>query len=236
MKTLHPLLVRVPLAAGALLLGACTVMPVGPSVMALPGSRMSVEQYQADTADCQQYANAVVSSASGGVAANADNRAAASAVSGAAVGAAAGAIIGAASGQAGQGAAIGAGTGLLFGGPAGSAYPSLSSYELQRGYDSAYLQCMYGRGHKVPAPRGYSTASRAPSAYPNDAPSRYPPPNQPPPSRSSIVAPTTPIYAQPPAPPPSGTPPAKYPAPPGVPSTSYPPPDAPPPASPPPRN
>ena len=85
MMTNRSSLARAPLAAGVLLLGACTVMPVGPTVMALPGSRMSVEQYQADTVDCQNYANSVVSSASGGVAANADNRAASSAVSGAAV-------------------------------------------------------------------------------------------------------------------------------------------------------
>jgi len=178
----------------------------------------------------------VVPTASGTVA-NADNAAANTAAAGAVLGAATGAIIGAATGQAAQGAAIGAGTGLLFGGASGSYYTSMSSYQLQRGYDGAYLECMYTRGNKVPAPGGYSTASRAPSGYAGEAPSRYPPQNQPPPSKSSVVGPTKPIYAAPSGAPPSNTPPAtKYPAPPDVPQSSYPPPDAPPPVKPPPRN
>jgi outer membrane lipoprotein SlyB len=221
-------IVLVPLAA-SFLLGACTVLPTGPSVMALPGSRKSVDQFQADAFDCQQYAQSVVATASGTVA-NADNAAANSAAAGAILGAATGAIIGAATGQAAQGAAIGAGTGLLFGGASGSYYTSMSSYQLQRGYDGAYLECMYTRGNKVPS-RGYSTASRAPSGYANDAPPRYPPQNQPPPSKSSIVGPSKPIYAAPSGAPPSNTPPpaARYPAPPDVPQSNYPPPDAPPP-------
>ena len=222
-------LVVVPLVAAGALLAGCTVMPTGPSVMALPGSRMSVEQFQADASDCQQYAGAVVGGSGSAVAQNADNAAAASAVSGALVGAATGAAIGAATGQAGHGAAVGAGAGLLLGGIAGSGHSSMSSYQLQRGYDGAYLQCMYARGHRVPAPRGYANTARAASSYPGEAPPRYPPPNQPPPSKSSIVAPTTPVYVQPPAGPAPGTPPARYPAPPNVPPSAYPPPDAPPP-------
>jgi outer membrane lipoprotein SlyB len=218
---------RAALAASLLLVGACTVMPTGPSVMALPGSRKSVEQFQADAFDCQQYAQSVVATASGTVA-NADNAAANTAAAGAVLGAATGAIIGAATGQAGQGAAIGAGTGLLFGGMSGSYYTSMSSYQLQRGYDGAYLECMYSRGNKVPS-RGYSTASRAPAPYANEGPPRYPPPNQPPPSRSSVVGPTQPIYAQPPAAPNSGSQPGTYAAPPNVPPGNYPPPDTPPP-------
>ena len=230
-------LALVPIAA-SFLLGACTVMPTGPSVMALPGSRMTVEQFQVDTFDCQRYAQAVVASAGGAVAANADNAAASTAAASAVAGAAVGAIIGSATGQAGQGAAVGAGTGLLFGGMSGgSYYGSMSSYQLQRGYDGAYLECMYSRGHRVPAPRGYSASARGSSGYPNEAqPSTYPPPNQPPPSKSSIVGPTRPIYAPPSGTPPSGNPPAPYPAPPNVPPSSYPPRDAPPPTSPPPKN
>lgn len=221
-------IVLVPLAA-SFLLGACTVLPTGPSVMALPGSRKSVEQFQADAFDCQQHAQSVIATASGTVA-NADNAAANTAAAGAVLGAATGAIIGSATGQAGRGAAIGAGTGLLFGGASGSHYTAMSSHQLQRGYDGAYLDCMYSRGNKVPAPRGYSTASRAPSGYAGESPPTYPPPNQPPPSRSSVVGPTKPIYAAPSAAPPSDAPPAaRYPAPPDVPPSSYPPPDAPPP-------
>ena len=228
-------LLALPLVMAGAFFAGCTVLPTGPSVMALPGSRMSVEQFQADASGCQQYANAVVAGSSGAVAQNADNAAAASAVSGALVGAATGAVIGAATGQAGQGAAIGAGTGLLFGGIAGSGYSSMSSYQLQRGYDGAYLQCMYSRGHRVPAPRGYANTARAASSYPGEAPPRYPPPNQPQPAKSSIVAPTTPVYVQPGAAASPAKAPAKYPAPTGVPPSSYPPPDAPPPASPAPR-
>lgn len=227
----------VPVAA-SLVLGACTVMPTGPSVMALPGSRMTLEQFQADTFDCQRYAQTVVASAGGAVAANADNATAATAAAGAVTGAAMGALIGSATGQAGQGAAIGAGTGLLFGGMSGSYYGSMSSYQLQRGYDGAYLDCMYSRGHRVPAPRGYSASARGSSGYPNGAPSAYPPPNQPPPAKSSIVGPTKPVYAPSQGSPssgsaPAGSTPAPYPAPPNVPPSSYPPPDAPPPSGPP---
>lgn len=216
------------LAATSLLLGACTVMPTGPSVMALPGSNKSVGQYQVDVADCQQYASSVVAASSGGMAASADNSAASTAVAGALVGAATGAIIGSATGQAGQGAAIGAGTGLLFGGAAGSSYTAMSSYQLQRGFDSAYLQCMYARGNRIPMPRGYAAGPSRP-VYLNANPSAgssYPPPNTPPPPglsganapKASPAAPTT-----------------GYPPPSNVPPSSYPPPNAPPPANLPPR-
>jgi hypothetical protein len=197
--------------AGCFLAG-CTVMPTGPSVMALPGSGKDVDQYQADVAACQQYANAVIAANSGNAAA-ADNSAASAAATSALVGAAAGALIGSVSGQAGQGAAIGAGTGLLFGGAAGSSYTAMSSYQLQRGYDGAYLQCMYSRGNKVPAPRGYASGPNGPSG----------------PSRPSYLNPSP---GQNPIPPQA---PGGYP-PPTAPASSYPPPDTPPPSGLPPRN
>lgn len=48
------------LSVGAvLLLGACaSVPPSGPSVMVLPGSTKSFEQFRADDQDCRQYASA----------------------------------------------------------------------------------------------------------------------------------------------------------------------------------
>lgn len=214
--------------AASVLLGACTVMPVGPSVMALPGSGKSVGQYQVDVADCQQYANSVIAASGGATAAAADNSAASAAAAGALFGAAAGAILGSATGQAGEGAAIGAGTGLLFGGAAGSYYPAMSSYELQRGYDSAYLQCMYARGNKVPTRAGYARGPSRP-VYLNAPPASasYPPPNTPPPPGvSGAAAPK----AAAPAPTPGDPPPAN------VSPSSYPPPNAPPPADLPPRN
>ena len=169
-------LATLSLAAAGLLLGACTVMPVGPSVMALPGSTKGAEEYQADVAQCQQYAGSIMSANSAAVA-TANNNAASTAVASTAFGAATGAIIGAASGAAGQGAAIGAGMGLLFGGLAGSSYSSMSSYQLQRGYDGAYLQCMYSHGNRVPTAR-YARAPSYPS-YANTTSVGHPPPNTP---------------------------------------------------------
>lgn len=49
-------------------------------------------------------------------------------------------------------------------------------------YDSAYVQCMYARGHKVPVPGGWgagSPTSAPASAVPADVPA--PPPGPPPP-------------------------------------------------------
>src|SRR5438105_9494113 len=45
----------VPLAA-ALLLAACATVPMGPSVMVLPGTGKNFEQFQADDAVCRQWA------------------------------------------------------------------------------------------------------------------------------------------------------------------------------------
>ena len=176
-----------PLAAVAVL-GGCVTVPSGPTVMVLPGPQKSFEQFQSDGASCQQYAQNVV--APQGVAAA--NNAAANAAVGTALGAAAGAIIGSATGQAGQGAAIGAGTGLLFSAPGTSNMAYASSWQMQRGYDMAYVQCMYARGNQLPGqavarrppvysypPPNYPPPSGAPSGYP---PGNYPPPNTPPPA------------------------------------------------------
>ena len=226
-------LVALPLAA-CIVVGGCTVMPTAPTVTSLPGSRKSVDQYQIDVATCQQHAAAVVAASGGGTAAVADNNAAATAVAGSLLGAATGAIIGAATGHAGQGAAIGAGTGLLFGGLSGSNYTLASSSQLQWTYDSAYLQCMYSRGNRVPA--GFVAVQRrdaVPYVSPPAAPPRYPPPNMPPPP--GVTGSTSPGTTVPPAttirPAPS-----IYPPPSGIPPSSYPPPDAPPPANLPPRS
>jgi hypothetical protein len=222
----HPDLRGAPLVALLLaassLFGACTVMPTAPSVTALQGSRKSVNAYRADAVACRQYAGAAVAGSS---TAAADNSAASTAAAGAVFGAAVGAIIGSATGQAGQGAAIGAGTGLLFGGMAGSNHTTMSSYQLQRSYDAAYLQCMYARGNRIPVARGYGGPRGVVYPYVNAGPSRYPPPNMPPPPGATSVNP-----------PPSSAPPSGYSPSPNVHPSSYPPPDAPPPVSPPPRS
>jgi hypothetical protein len=142
-----------PLAA-ALALAGCVTVPAGPAVMALPGHAKSFDAFRADDIACRNYAY----SALGPIPGQPGDVAAANALGCAALGAAAGAIIGSASGNAGPGAAIGAGTGLLFGSAAGGNAAAYTSYDLQRRYDAAYLQCMYAKGNQVPArfaPRPY---------------------------------------------------------------------------------
>ncbi|HTH74301.1 MAG TPA: hypothetical protein VL635_07835 [Trinickia sp.] len=128
-------------------LGACTVMPTGPSVMALPGTGKSFDQFRADDYTCRQYALGQV----GGV--SASQGATAAGVGSAALGTAVGAAAGAAFGG-GRGAAVGAGAGLLTGGAIGMGAAQGSAYDIQRRYDFAYLQCMYASGERVPMPAG----------------------------------------------------------------------------------
>jgi len=142
-----------PLAAVVALAG-CVTAPVGPAVMALPGSTKSFDAFRADDMACRDYAHYSIGPLPG----TPGDVATANAVGGAALGAAAGAIIGAASGAAGPGAAIGAGTGLLFGSAVGANAAGYTSYDLQRRYDAAYMQCMYAKGNQVPTrfgPRPY---------------------------------------------------------------------------------
>lgn len=154
-------------------LGACVSMPSGPSVLALPGTGMPFDKFRQDDAQCRQYAAAQIGQSAEGSATNA-------AVRSAAVGTAVGAVAGAAiDGR--HGAAVGAGTGLIVGSVAGAGTSQVSGYEAQRRYDNAYVQCMYGQGHRVPV-SGYYPPERQPAPASRDgaAPS-YPPPNQPPP-------------------------------------------------------
>src|SRR5258708_24168337 len=102
-----------PVLAAALLLGACVSVPSGPSVMVLPGTGKSFDQFRADDRDCRQFAYSQV----GGTDANqvASESAVKSAAVGTVIGAAAGAAIGGRSG-----AAVGAGGGVLGGSAAGA--------------------------------------------------------------------------------------------------------------------
>lgn len=162
------------------LLAACANLPSGPSVMILPGSGKSFEQFRHDDYDCRRYAYEQI----GGLTPrqSAQSSGMQSAAVGAGLGAAAGAAI-----AGGGGAAIGAGTGLLAGGLAGSGAASTSAYVNQQRYDMSYIQCMYAKGHRVPvsgritggapATTG-SGASSAPSGFTPPPP----PPGNPPPS------------------------------------------------------
>jgi hypothetical protein len=161
--------------AGVFLLGACTVMPTGPSVLVLPGTRKTFDQFQADDWRCRDYALAQI----GGKApsqASIDSGVA-SAVVGTAVGTAAGAAIGGS-----RGAGVGAGTGLVIGSAAGAGASQGSFYENQRRYDMGYQQCMYAMGHRIPV-SGRFTSEATSEANPIPPP----PPGTPPPPPPGVV-------------------------------------------------
>jgi hypothetical protein len=179
---------KFPLIIAALALplfvAACTTMPTGPSVMALPSASKSFSQFRADDMECRNYALESV----GGMTASqaASDSGVKSAVVGTAVGAAAGAAIG---GH--EGAGVGAGTGLLIGSLVGTETAQASSYELQRRYDASYIQCMYALGHQVPV-SGRIYRQPAPARYvPQTLPPGIPPPppGPPPPPPPGITAP-----------------------------------------------
>ncbi len=183
---------RMVVLLAASLSGGCATYPPGPSVMALPGSGANFDQFQRDDMDCQVYAQqaAGMSTRQSG-----EKGAVDSAVVGTMVGAAAGALLGAASGDAAAGAAIGAGSGLIIGAASGSDAYGVSGARTQDRYDTAYVQCMYARGHQVPVPAGVAAARQAqpapayatpaPTSAPAPAPGApvgaYPPPGTPPP-------------------------------------------------------
>src|SRR5574343_1569406 len=168
---------RSAVAASVILLGACTVMPTGPSVMVLPGSGQSFDRFRGDDIECRQYAHYQI----GGQ--TAQQNAQRAAVSSAAVGAAVGAVAGAAIGGDARGAAIGAGSGLLLGTATGGEASRNSSLGTQRQYDNAYIQCMYAKGNRVPVPgnMSYSAPVRA-----QDANIPPPPPGSPPPPPAKV--------------------------------------------------
>ena len=81
---------RLALLASLTWVSACSVLPTAPSVMALPGTGKTFDQFRADDASCRQFAFEQV----GGVSAN--QAATASAVGSTAIGTALGAAAGAA--------------------------------------------------------------------------------------------------------------------------------------------
>ena len=159
------------LVASLGLLGACTVMPTGPSVMALPGTGKTFDQFRADDGSCRQFAF----EQAGGVSTN--QAATASALGSAALGTALGAAAGAAF-NGGRGAAVGAGAGLLAGSVVGAGAAQGSAYNVQSRYDSAYLQCMYAAGDRIPV-SGRMRSMQSSGSYATTPPP--PPPGSPPP-------------------------------------------------------
>ena len=164
-----------------LMLGACATIPNGPSVMVMPGTGKSFDQFRADDAECRQFALGQV----GGATAN--QTAIDSGVKSAALGAAVGALAGAAIGGH-YGAGVGAGTGLLVGSIAGTSAGAASAYGSQRHYDNAFIQCMYAKGERVPVsgrltPRPTQVPPMSSAVVPPPPPPGYspPPPGYPPP-------------------------------------------------------
>ena len=171
-------LLKISTVLGAtLFLGACVSMPEGPSVMVLPGTGKSFDQFRFDDQECRNFADVQIGGKS--VASTANQSAATTAVVGTAIGAAAGAALGGSSG-----AAIGAGSGLLIGSAAGAGAADTSAYGMQRRYDYAYIQCMYSKGHKVPVSGRLTSAPPAqhyaPPPPPPPPPGYAPPPPAPP--------------------------------------------------------
>ncbi|MGR9086766.1 MAG: hypothetical protein ACU841_06800 [Gammaproteobacteria bacterium] len=160
----------------ATLLSACTVLPPsGPSILVLPGSGKTFEQFRSEDDYCRQYALSQIGGAAPGQV-SADSGIA-SAVTGTAIGAAAGAAFGG-----GEGAAIGAGGGLLAGSMMGLDASRMSAYETQKRYDMSYIQCMYANGNRVPISGqivdrdlGGRTDSNEPYKMPLPPPSGLPP-------------------------------------------------------------
>ena len=152
-------------------LSACVHLPSGPSVMTLPGSGKSFEQFRVDEYECRRYALEQLSGQTPRHAAQSSGFE--SAAIGAGLGAAAGAAI-----AGGGGAAIGAGTGLLAGSLMGSGTATNSAYANQQRYDISYIQCMYAKGHRVPV-SGRITNGQSVNIN-NNPPASFTPPPPPP--------------------------------------------------------
>ena len=160
----------------AIMLAGCATAPTGPSVLVLPGTGKSFDQFNRDEVYCRDYAMRGLGGQSPGKVSN--DSTVKSAVTGTAIGAVAGAALG---GH--DGAAVGAGTGLLLGSAMGGESGRYERGSAQTRYDNSYIQCMYGLGHRVPVPAGMFPPEARP-ASPAPASSAPPPPpagNPPPP-------------------------------------------------------
>ena len=177
---------RIPLRALILLpaiaVAGCASMPTGPSVLVLPGSGKTINDFRASDLQCRHFAAQQIGGRS-------EDPALRNAVIGTAIGAVAGAAIGG-----NQGAGVGAGAGLLVGSATGSEAGQRYSFDSQRQYDNAYIQCMYAGGHRVPVPASMAQTFRQPSDAavvggnipppPPQAPPSTPPPDYYPPPRT----------------------------------------------------
>ena len=196
---------RLPLTCSLLALAACASVPSGPSVMALPGTNKSFDQFRVDETTCRNFASQAIGATS------ANNAAVDAGVRSAAVGTLVGAAAGAAI-DGSQGAGVGAGMGLVVGSLAGASAADASWYGAQKRYDQSYVQCMYARGHRVPVAGSYTVRRTTSTSVPatSSAPATpltpvvpaagyVPPPGSPPPIPDDIPPPPA---GNPPPPPP----------------------------------
>ena len=158
----------------AFLAGCATTPPDSPSVMVLPGSGKTFDQFRFDDHECRQFASSQIGGS------NPDQAATDSGVKSAVVGAAVGTIAGAALGGS-RGAVAGAGLGTAGGALAGTGAAGQTGRTLQQRYDIGYQQCMYAKGHQIPVAGRYdrtprSTTSQRPAAAPPPPPPGTPPP------------------------------------------------------------
>jgi len=144
-------------------------MPSGPTVLVLPGTGKSFDQFRGDDYVCRQFALGQLGGVTPAQASSASG--VASAAIGTAIGAAAGAAFGG-----GEGAAIGAGGGLLAGSAVGAGTAGSSGYMAQERYDIGYIQCMYAKGNRVPV-SGRFTGE--PAGAGSSPPAHLPPPPPP---------------------------------------------------------
>lgn len=168
---------RLGLLAVVVLLGGCATV-TGPSVMTLPGTGKSFDEFRADDATCRQFA-----AVQAGL--TPQEAAAGSTATGAAVGTAIGAAAGALLGGTGSAAGIGAGAGLLMGSLIGASYGTGSYWNAQSRYDAGFMQCMYAKGNKIPVSARFASTRTSTAAVPPQAaapqPFYPPPPGAPPP-------------------------------------------------------
>ncbi|HMH50207.1 MAG TPA: hypothetical protein VK548_08250 [Candidatus Acidoferrum sp.] len=186
-------------------LGACVTVPIGPSVMVLPGHGKPFDQFQMDDMSCRNWA--AHQSGAAGAGQSQVNSTIAGAALGTLIGGAIGAGLGAIGGNPGLGAAVGAGFGAVGGTATGANAAQATGYDVQRRYDFAYQQCMFAKGNQIPGGRRPAPAYGA--APPSYGP---PPPPPPPPPAVGQRVPTVPPTAA--TPPPDAPPPGAYPPPP----------------------
>jgi hypothetical protein len=175
-----------------IVLSACVVPPMAPTIPVSPGANKQFSAFAADQSYCQQYAAAQTAPQ----AAAATNQAVGNAVLSTALGAGLGAAIGAATGSAGAGAAIGAASGATFGTVVGAGGAGYAQMSLQQQYDVVYGQCMAAQGNQV---GGFSPPGTPPYAG-TPGPTPYGPGPSPYGPSPSPYGPGPSPYGQPPYP------------------------------------